>query len=273
MAESPQTSNQPVSNRKILGIAFVVCLVCSLIVATAAVILKPFQTANQIASRQRVLVELAGIALPDGAIEAAYQQFDVYMVELDSGEIKPDLSAENFDIKRMIKQEDWSSPLTRDDDPANIRRKPKYLPVYQLRDPNGSLDTLILPIFGYGLWSTLYGFIALEGNLRTVKGIRFYEHGETPGLGGEVDNPDWLASWRGKVVFDENWQPRIELVKGSVSNDAPDSRHKVDGLSGATMTTRGINDLLRYWLGDDGFGPYLLRLRQQSNKGENDETS
>ena len=121
--------------------------------------------------------------------------------------------------------------------------------------------------------STLYGFIALDGDLRTVKGIRFHEHGETPGLGGEVDNPDWLASWRGKVIFDEHWQPRIELVKGNVSGDTPDHQHKVDGLSGATMTTRGINDLLKYWLGDAGFGPYLLQLRQQQRIGENDETS
>jgi len=267
MAESPQTPNHSVSNRKILGIALAVCLVCSLIVATTAVTLKPIQTANQIASRQRVLVELAGIALPDGSIEAAYQQFDVYMIELESGEIRPDLSAENFDIKQVVRKENWSSPLARTDDPANIRRKPKYLPVYQLKNRNGSLQTLILPIFGYGLWSTLYGFIALEGDLRTVKGIRFYEHGETPGLGGEVDNPNWLASWHGKVVFDDHWQPRIELIKGNVSNDTPDHQHKVDGLSGATMTTRGINDLLKYWLGDTGFGPYLMKLRQQQSKG------
>lgn len=274
MIESPQTMNHSVSNRKILGIALAVCLVCSLIVATAAVTLKPLQTANQLAARQRVLVELAGLNLPDSSIEAAYRQFDVYMVELDSGETRQGLSAENFDLKQALRKEEWSSPLARTDDPANIRRKPKYLPVYQLRNRDGSLGTLILPVFGYGLWSTLYGFIALDGDLRTVKGIRFYEHGETPGLGGEVDNLDWLARWRGKVVFDDNWQPRIELVKGNVSDDMPDHQYKVDGLSGATMTTRGINDLLKYWLGDTGFGPYLLRLRQQhSNKGENDETS
>lgn len=273
MAESKQAPAQASSNSRILGIALAVCLVCSLIVATTAVTLKPIQTANQIDARHRVLVELAGLALPDGSIEAAYRHFDVHMIELENGEIRHEFNAENFDLKQAVRKEDWSSPLARADDPANIRRKPKYLPVYQLRNGNGSLQTLILPIFGYGLWSTLYGFIALEGDLRTVRGIRFYEHGETPGLGGEVDNPNWLATWQGKVVFDENWQPRIELVKGNVSDSTLDRQHKVDGLTGATMTTRGINDLLQYWLGDAGFGPYLLRLRNQQIKGVNDETS
>ncbi len=265
MAESPQKSNHADSNRKILSVALVVCLVCSLIVATTAVVLKPIQTANQTEARQRILVELAGLS---GSTEAAYRQFDVYMVELDSGKTRSDLSAENFDLKQALKKENWSVPLTRSDDPANIRRKPKYLPVYQLRDEEGLLQTLILPIFGYGLWSTLYGFIALDGDLRTAKGIRFYEHAETPGLGGEVDNPTWLATWRGKVLFDENWQPHIELIKGNVSDRTPDQQHKVDGLTGATMTTRGINDLLQFWLGDTGFGPYLLQLRNQQNQGK-----
>ncbi|MBK6617437.1 MAG: Na(+)-translocating NADH-quinone reductase subunit C [Nitrosomonas sp.] len=274
MAESKPAPVQASSNRQILGIALVVCLVCSLVVATTAVTLKPLQTANQIEARQQVLVELAGLTLPDGSIEAAYRRFDVVMVELDSGEPRPDISAENFDLKLAVRREGGSTPLARADDPANIRRRPIYLPVYQLRNRNGYLETLILPVFGYGLWSTLYGFIALKGDLRTITGIRFYEHGETPGLGGEVDNPDWLASWRGKVAFDENWQPRIELVKGHMSgDDVLDHQYKVDGLSGATMTTRGINDLLKYWLGDTGFGPYLMRLRKQQDEGVNDETS
>ncbi|MDT8363286.1 MAG: Na(+)-translocating NADH-quinone reductase subunit C [Nitrosomonas sp.] len=273
MAESKPASAQASSNGKVLGIALAVCLVCSLIVATTAVILRPIQTANQVESRQRILVELAGLTLSDGSVKTAYRQFDVDMIELESGVVRQDISAENFDIKQAVRKEHWSSPLARADDPANIRRKPAYLPVYQLKNEDGSLQTLILPIFGYGLWSTLYGFIALEGDLRTVKGIRFYEHGETPGLGGEVDNAAWLATWRGKVVFDEDWQPRIELVKGRVSDGTPNARYKVDGLTGATMTTRGINNLLQYWLGDTGFGPYLMRLRKQQDEGGNDETS
>jgi Na+-transporting NADH:ubiquinone oxidoreductase subunit C len=78
-----------------------------------------------------------------------------------------------------------------------------------------------------------------------------------------VDNPRWLTSWEGKVIFDEAWQPRIELIRGSVGSATPDSQHKVDGLSGATMTTRGVDNLLKFWFGENGFGPFLLRLREE----------
>jgi Na+-transporting NADH:ubiquinone oxidoreductase subunit C len=134
--------------------------------------------------------------------------------------------------------------------------------VYRVSGPDGELKTLILPVCGYGLWSTLYGFLALEGDLRTVQGLKFYQHAETPGLGGEVDNPKWRALWRGKVVFDEQWRPRVELVKGSVDPSAPDAAHKIDGLAGATLTSRGVTNLLNFWLGDEGYAPYLARLRQ-----------
>jgi Na+-transporting NADH:ubiquinone oxidoreductase subunit C len=249
------------SNRRTIGVALAVCLVCSLIVTSAAVTLKPIQISNQIKARQRILVELAGLTgLP---VERAYQLFDVRMVELASGAYVDELDVERFDIIKAAKDEEQSTILTREEDIAQIQRKPKYLPVYQISDAGGGLETLILPIYGHGLWSTLYGFIALEGDLRTVKGLQFYQHTETPGLGGEIDNPRWLSSWQGKVIFDEDWQPRIELVRGSVSMATPDSQYKVDGLSGATMTTRGVDNLLKFWFGENGFGPFLLRLREE----------
>jgi len=263
MAEPNQNPSQQHSARKTLGVALTVCLVCSLIVASTAVMLKPIQTANQIKERQRVLVELANLTSPELSIEEAFQQFEVRMVELASGDFTDDQDAERFDVTRLAKDEAQSTSLSRQEDLAQIQRKPKYLPVYQIFDDDGKLETLILPIYGYGLWSTLYGFIALEEDLRTIRGIRFYQHAETPGLGGEVDNSRWLASWEGKVVFDESWQPRIELIKGSVGTTTPDNHHKVDGLSGATMTTRGINNLLKFWFGQDGFRPFLLRLREE----------
>ncbi|MGG7055917.1 Na(+)-translocating NADH-quinone reductase subunit C [Nitrosomonas sp. ANs5] len=262
MAETNQTP-VPHSGRRTLGVAVAVCLVCSLIVASAAVMLKPIQLANRIQARQQVLVELAGLTDRGLSVEQAYRQFDVRMVELASGEYHDDQDAEQFEITRAGKDAAQSISLAPEQDLAQIRRKPKYLPVYQVFDQAGKLETLVLPIYGYGLWSTLYGFIALEGDLRTVRGIQFYQHAETPGLGGEVDNSRWLDLWPGKVVFDDDWQPRIELVKGAVSTDTPDNQHKVDGLSGATMTTRGINNLLKFWFGQEGFRPFLLRLREE----------
>ncbi|MOA31350.1 Na(+)-translocating NADH-quinone reductase subunit C [compost metagenome] len=117
---------------------------------------------------------------------------------------------------------------------------------------------------GYGLWSTLYGFLALKGDLNTVVGLGFYQHGETPGLGGEVDNPKWKALWNGKSLFDEQGQLAIQIIKGSVDAQSPNASHQVDGLAGATLTSKGVHNLLHFWLGENGFGPFLAKL----NNGE-----
>ncbi|MDR1351193.1 MAG: NADH:ubiquinone reductase (Na(+)-transporting) subunit C, partial [Zoogloeaceae bacterium] len=128
-------------------------------------------------------------------------------------------------------------------------------------DEAGALEALILPIRGYGLWSTLYGFLALKPDLNTVIGLGFYQHGETPGLGGEVDNPKWKSLWPGKTLFDADGKPNIQIIKGGVDKTNPAAGHQVDALAGATLTTNGVDHLLHFWLGEQGFGPYLARLR------------
>ena len=123
------------------------------------------------------------------------------------------------------------------------------------------VDALILPVRGYGLWSTLYGFLAVDADLNTVLGLRFYQHAETPGLGGEVDNPRWKALWPGKRLFDSDGQLRLRV--GKAGGDEQDSRWRVDALAGATLTSNGVNNMIRFWLGPQGYGPYLKRLRQE----------
>jgi Na+-transporting NADH:ubiquinone oxidoreductase subunit C len=125
------------------------------------------------------------------------------------------------------------------------------------------VSRVVLPVHGYGLWSTMYGFLALEADLDTVSGLRFFEHAETPGLGGEVDNPRWQAQWSGKRLFDEAGEFALQVLKGRVPEGAPDAQHKVDGLSGATITTRGVDNLVRFWVGEQAYGPFLARLRQE----------
>lgn len=267
MAE-PDTDTPHVahSSTKTLLVAFAVCLVCSLIVAGAAVLLKPIQTANQSIERKRIIVEIAELMKPGLTVAQAYRQIDVFMIELNSGAVVDTHDPENFDITRVAKDVHLTVPLTRSADLAQIRRKPRYLPVYRVNDDDGRLKTLILPVYGYGLWSTLYGYIALQEDIRTIQGLRFYQHGETPGLGGEVDNPRWLDLWEGKIAFDDNGEPHIELIRGTVGTATPDSDHKVDGLSGATLTSRGVTQLLHFWLGREGFGPYLTRLREERER-------
>ena len=147
-------------------------------------------------------------------------------------------------------------------DIAVIKTRPRYVVVYFLYD-GARLDMIILPVYGYGLWSTLYGFISLEGDLNTIEGLGFYSHAETPGLGGEVDNPRWKSQWVGKKVYDgDRTEPQIKLVKGGVNVDAKKRQHKVDALSGATLTSRGVEQLVNYWMGDRGYAPFLQKLRE-----------
>jgi Na+-transporting NADH:ubiquinone oxidoreductase subunit C len=145
-------------------------------------------------------------------------------------------------------------------DQAKISRRENYALVYLVEDGQGDIDKIILPIHGYGLWSTLYGFIALEADGNTVAGLGFYEHGETPGLGGEVDNPRWKAVWPGKEVYRDD-EVAIGLIKGAVDPSNAGAAWQIDGLAGATLTARGVTNLVQFWLGENGFEPFLNNLK------------
>jgi Na+-transporting NADH:ubiquinone oxidoreductase subunit C len=107
----------------------------------------------------------------------------------------------------------------------------------------------------------MYGFIALEKDLQTVSGLTFYEQKETPGLGGEVENPQWKKQWAGKKVFDAEGKVALQVVKGSAEGE-----YGVDGLSGATITSNGVTNLVHYWLGPSAFGPFIENQRKSIAK-------
>ena len=134
-----------------------------------------------------------------------------------------------------------------------------------LKMKEGSIDKLVLPVRGYGLWGTLYGYLALEGDLTTISGIGFYNHKETPGLGGEVDNSKWKASWKGVRLYDLDGQASVSLVKTRSDPSSEKAGYEVDALSGATFTTRGVENLVNFWAGELGFGVLIERLRRSSD--------
>ncbi|NQX89994.1 MAG: NADH:ubiquinone reductase (Na(+)-transporting) subunit C, partial [Halioglobus sp.] len=164
-----------------------------------------------------------------------------------------------YDQRRASKDPALSDALSAGDDPAKILRKEHYALDYLFKSAQGQVDRIVLPVHGYGLWGQLYGFIALDGNAQTVAGLGFYQHKETPGLGGEVDNPSWKALWPGKQVYRDG-KVAIQVLKGKVNPDSADAIYEVDGLAGATLTTRGVSNLVRYWLGENGFAPFLANL-------------
>lgn len=250
------------SIQKTLFVAIALCLVCSVMVSGAAVLLKPTQVANQALDVKKNILDAAGLLREGANIEEAFQQIQIRIVDLDSGEYADDIDAASYDARAASKDPALSEPVPADQDIAKIKRQAQYAKVYRVEE-NGELKTLILPVHGYGLWSTMYAFLALEPDLNTIKDFKFYEQAETAGLGSEVANPDWQALWKGKKIFDEQGQVNIEVIKGSVDSGSPNAKYEVDGLAGSTLTSRGVTNLLHYWLGKNGFGPYLNRLRQE----------
>jgi Na+-transporting NADH:ubiquinone oxidoreductase subunit C len=243
------------------------CIGFSVLVSSVAVGLRDRQVENQRLDRIRNVLAVAGLAKPGASLSAdeLNNRFDsgleAQIVELSTGQRVEGVDALAYDQRRAAKNPDQSRAAP--DNRAKVRRVPNQALVYRIKDGD-ELTGVVLPIEGYGLWSTLYGYLALEEDARTVKGITFYEHGETPGLGGEVDNLRWKALWPGRKAFDERWQPMLKVKKGRAGSAEKDP-YQVDGLSGATITSNGVSNMIQFWLSEDGFAPYLAQVR---NEGE-----
>jgi Na+-transporting NADH:ubiquinone oxidoreductase subunit C len=251
------------STVKTILVAAILCVVCSILVATSAVGLKPLQDANKALDIKKNLLLASGLIDSSASkkeILEKYKSIKAEVISLETGEVQPDMNAETFDQRKARKMPSMSKAIAPEADSAGIKTRSKFSTVYKVMK-DGQVDMIVLPINGKGLWSTLYGFIALSPNLEEIRGLGFYEHGETPGLGGEVDNPLWKAQWKGKTPFDENGNPKIQVIKGTVNPADPQANYKVDGLSGATITAYGVSGLVQYWLGQDGFGPYLKKMK------------
>ncbi len=248
---------------KTIKVTLLLCIVCSVIVSAAAVMLKPAQVANKSLDFKRNILAAAGMLEEGTSVEEQFKSINTKLVDLSTGEFaESDVvggDLDKYDQKKAAKDPALGSKLSAAADTAKIGSRENYGKVYMV-ESDGQLQKLILPIKGYGLWSTLYGFVALEADLNTVLGLGFYEHAETPGLGGEVDNPNWKALWKGKKVFAEDGVLAIGVTKGPAPvGDA----HKVDGLSGATLTAKGVDNLVKFWLGENGYGPLLNNLKKE----------
>ena len=243
----------------VVRVSVMVCLVCAIIVATASVSLRPLQQENRMEYRQVNILRAAGLYQPGMDVRTAFERIERRFVELESGEYVD--RPEDYDQRRAARDPQESRELS--EDPAGIRRQAKVAEVFLLHDDDGRLQRVILPMHGYGLWSTMYGFLALESDANTIAGIGFYEHGETPGLGGEIDNPRWQRNWEGKRLFDDSSDLAIRVIKGAVPDDASEKEHMIDGISGATLTINGVNAMVRFWAGEAGFRPYLDRMRER----------
>ena len=264
------------SLEKTIAIAVSLCLVCAVLVSFAAVALKPLQVGNKADDMKKNILDVAGLLEEGANINKAFSdKIESKIVDLETGEYIENINADEYDQRKAAKDPAQSIAIPKDKDIAHIRIKAKYAKVFLVKE-NGAIKSIILPINGYGLWSTLYGFLSLEADGQTVQSINFYDQQETPGLGGEVVNPKWRALWKGKKVYAESDQPSLEkgliseadigepalsLIKGTVDTTKAGSEYQVDGLAGATLTSTGVTNLVRYWTSNEGFAPYLKKVR------------
>lgn len=246
----------------------VLAFVCSTLVSGAAIGLRPMQEENRKLDMKKNILRSAGLYDPHKSIDAQFTNIETRIVDLASGEFVPEqtVSPESYNQLQASLSSDLSRPLPGNIDIAGLGRLEKYSLVYLVRDGK-DVTGVILPVRGKGLWSTMYGYVALDGDLKTIRGISFYEHGETPGLGGEIENKQWLAGWEGKKMYGPDDRVRLQVVKGSAAEKGTAAQYEIDGLSGATMTAEGVNNLMHFWFGDHGFKTFIERL--QKNGGIN----
>ena len=223
------------SVRTTIIVALGVCLACSLLVSATAVSLRPRQASNRLLDKKRNIVAAAGLLEQNGEVRKLFEErIRARVVDMGSGEYVPDMDATTFDQRRASRDPERSVRVPASEDIAGIKRRAERAAVYLVEDEDGRATKVILPVHGLGLWSTMYGFLALDASdLNTIRALVFYEHGETPGLGGEVDNPDWRALWNGKKAYGPDGEVRIDVVKGTVDPSRPGSEYRVDEIGRA----------------------------------------
>lgn len=252
-----------------LTVAIVLCLVCATVVCSAAVGLRKLQTRNKLLDRQANILAAAGL-MEEGTnvAETFEQRIEDHVIDLNTGDDVTDQVIEEFgsvadyDSIELAESnnEEYSEPLV--EDPATIKRRENWAHVYIVKTSaeNAKPIMYVFPIRGKGLWSILKGFIALDAkDMDTINGITYYAHQETPGLGGEVDNPVWKSHWVGKKLFQDG-SVAIRLVKSPEWKNNP---HEVDALSGATITCRGVERMLDFWMGEQGFEKYIDKIKTE----------
>ncbi len=245
-----------------LLVVIVLCLVCSVVVAGSAVGLKAKQEEQKLLDKQFKILEVTGLTKPNMSAEETQALYSKYieprLVDLKTGDFGQGNVAK-FDMAAAVKDPAKSIALTPKQDKAGIRRVSNQAEVYLVKDDNNNISQVVLPVYGKGLWSVMYAFIAVDTDGNTVKGLTYYAHGETPGLGGEIENPNWLKTWTGKKLFNEQGQPAIHVVKGTAN---PNDASGIDGLSGATLTANGVQHTFEFWLSDSGYGPFLKKVHE-----------
>ncbi|WP_323841708.1 MULTISPECIES: Na(+)-translocating NADH-quinone reductase subunit C [unclassified Moraxella] len=256
------------SNITTLATALILCLVCSVLVSAAAISMKPKQLANIELDRNKNILMAANLFDPakddESQVAKLFENVETKLIDTKTGQFVSDDELKSagisdvgaYDVEKAKK--DTATQIVLDKDPAQIGTLPKYLKVFIINDEHGKLKNVVLPINGNGLWGQIYGFLTLKSDINTIEGISFYQHKETPGLGALIETPKWRATWVGKQAYDGD-----KIVTGVVKSGTPKpTPNYVDGITGATLTSAGVNNMIQFWLSEQAYKPFLDNLRQ-----------
>ena len=225
--------------------------------SVTAVSVRPEQNLN-IENEKKIKI-LAAAGIETDKVDEEFSRIKTVFVDFETDKLVTIDSA--YDHIKAASDPDLSTVIPKADDIAVLKRRENIGTIYVWVDEKNAIEKLVLPIRGYGLWGTLYGYLSLDSDLNTVRGIEYYDHKETPGLGGEVDNPNWKSDWYGKRIYNDDGSVALYVTKGASSTD-----YEIDGISGATLTTNGVSNMIKYWLGDNGYGPIIKNLNEEIEK-------
>jgi Na+-transporting NADH:ubiquinone oxidoreductase subunit C len=255
------------SPQRAILVVLLTAVVCSSLVSAAVVVLRPIQLENQMLERSRNIMQLTGLLPPDRVIGDdemldLYKRIDLRIINIDSASYDSEIDPGTFNQRRAQNDPELSVAIPASQDLARLGRRSQYAPVYLVWNDD-QLDRVILPVQGSGMWSMLYGYIALKPDLNTIAGMTFYEQNETPGLGDQIAHDHWLEKWTGRQVYDDQGKPRFRISEGKVEPGSANAEFEVDALTGATVTANAVTALVHYWFGPHGYQPFLLALREQ----------
>jgi len=241
--------------------------VCSFFVSASVVLLRPIQLNNELLKRSGNVLVLTGL-LPAGGLTGdeqllgLFKGLDARVIDIDEAVTNIEIDPWTFDARAAAADPDLSVAIPAGKDPASLGRRSRYQTLY-LVWKDGRLDRVVLPIRGAGMWSMIYGYIALEADFNTIAGMVIYEQNETPGLGDMIAKPFWQSKWAGKKLYDEGGDMLFRIAEGPVQAGSAGAEYEVDALTGATITANAVTALMRYWFGPGAYGPLLQHWREQ----------
>lgn len=221
------------SNLYVLLYAAAITVFCGGLLAFASITLKDKQDAN-IALEQKKNILSSVITLEEGVnVNELYNKKVKSFVIDYEGNVKEGMTPDQVVVAAEYKK----AP------------KDRLLPVYEFRsetDPN-KVEYAVMPVYGYGLWNNIWGFVAVKSDFNTIQGVKFQHAGETPGLGARIESEEIQERYKEKAIFENGALVSVRMQKGE-GHDYSGDKHKVDGMSGATLTGKGVNNMLADYL-------------------------